>query len=475
MITVTIDAVDRTSSIVAKSPRKNERISDRAGTFRFLLRKYGTKTYKPSLGDEISVADGATTVFAGVVTKIEERLKSPFVLEYMIICKDYSHLLSRQLVTQRYTNQSVEDIISDLITNYTTDSFTTNNVVATKVINSISFNRITVAQAIQKLADIISFTWYVDYAKDIHFFAKDGEIESFTLTDSSNNYIYSSLVIKQDIEQLRNRVLVEGGDKEVADRSVTITGADLDAEGQYVLPYKFAGAPTITVDAVTQTVGTDFLSDDASFDVMWDFNTRHIRFTTGNIPTSGQAVVITGTPLIPIIVEVPDDASIDEFGAYEYHIKDKTIRTENEAIERSLAELDAYASELTEGEFKTRTDGFRAGQVIRINSTQRGIDEKMVVQSVDMNVEDNEGTRKVYKIKFASLKTLGVIDVLRRLLLDEEIKEGEDQILITLLRLSDSLTITDTLSAPTATSGPYYWEPISANSPGGKWNFATWA
>lgn len=472
MITVAINSVDRTSNVKFNSIRKTDNLNQKVDILEFVIRKYGTSvTYTPELNHEVVVSRDGTTIFGGVIVRIEETIRAANLLEYKVICNDYSQYLKRELVTERYESMTVQDIVSDIITNYTS-GFTTANVVVGPTIESISFNRLNVIDSLQKLADAISYVWYVDYDKDIHFFPKNTELAPFNLSDSSSNYIYDSLSITEDLTQLKNSVLVQGGEAEstVARTETLIADGDND---QYKLANKFSVKPVVTVDSVAQTVGLEYIDSDASYDVMWNFNEKYLRFTSGNVPTASQVIEATQKYLIPIVVRVPSPASIATFGTYEFAITDKSILSQQEAIDRALAELNSFQNQLYDGGFKTYTDGLRSGQVINIDSTQRGKDIDVLIQSVTALMRDPEGTSMEYEVKFATLKNIGIIEYLQNQLRSKEVIVDDQDTLLNFLQFSDSGTFSDSFATPVKTSPPYVYGPSAGNV--GKWNFSTWS
>jgi hypothetical protein len=196
---------------------------------------------------------------------------------------------------------------------------------------------------------------------------------------------------------------------------------------------------------------------------MWSFGQKYIRFTDSNVPPLPTDPAVTnididGIPLFPIIVQVPSPTSIGEFGRRQYSIKDVTINTQGQAIERAIAEIQAYSNSINEGGFETHEQGLRAGQILTVNSALRGVAEKFVIQSVKMKpFSYDDSYRAKYAVTLASVKSIGVIDVLQKLLLDEELELNEQETLLTFLQFEDEVTIADTLTYPTKTSGPYLY------------------
>jgi hypothetical protein len=465
--TITIGGTNRTGTIKAGSFRKRDVLNQQVDTCSFVVRKYGGLTYVPAIGDEVVVERNGSTIFGGVILRIDEDIEASQILEYAVECADYSQYLKRRLVTERYTNTTVGAIIANLVADYTSDGITTGGVVGSLPIESFSFNRLTVADCLQKLADAISYVWYVDYDKDIHFFPKNTELAPFSLSDTSGNYIYNSLNIKADLSQIRNSVLVQGGEA-VSDTPRTELFSGDGTRVQFALANKYNTLPVVKVGSSTLDVGTEFLDNDLDFDVMWNFNEKYLRFTDGNTPASGtNNIEVTGTYLFPIVVKVPAPASIATFGAYEFAITDRSIRSQDEAIDRALAELRTYQHTLYEGSFRTYEDGLRSGQVLTIASTQRGKTIEVLIQSVEARMRDPEGNRLEYMVSFATLKSIGIIEYLQNQLRSKEVIVDDSDTLLSYIPSTDTAGTTDSLAAPAQSSGPYNWGSFN-------WGYGVW-
>jgi hypothetical protein len=186
-----------------------------------------------------------------------------------------------------------------------------------------------------------------------------------------------------------------------------------------------------------------------------------VRFDPASIPPTPGAgttnIELIGTPLVPLVAVVPDEASVAEFGEFEYALTEPTIRSEDQAIDRGLAELEAYAAELTEANFDTYTPGLRSGQVLAINSTLHGVDASYVIQRVSFRPYPNGSELSgVWSVTLASTATMSLIDALRGLLKPESLADDELQVLLAFFRFSDSATGTDSVDTPETTERPYY-------------------
>ena len=446
-LTINIESIDRTSDIDLRTFKIEDKINDKVNTLYCEIRKYGSLTFSPTIGDEIEVLDGVDRIFSGIILKVEEELEKGNTQRFKTRAVDYTHELDRELVVERYSEKTVNYIIDDILTNYAS-GFTDTNVACAIEVESIAFDHITVSETFQKLAEATNYSWYVDYDKDIHFFEKNTELSPFGLTDTGGKHIFDSLKLKDDLSQVRNKVEIRGGEIEGDSRTEVLSGNG--TRKTFVLGNKFASKPTITVGGGAQTVGIDWLDDEASFDCFWNFNEKYVRFKAGTIPPNvANNISITGIPLIPIIVQVQDDDSIATYGLYEFYRKDTSIKTKEEAKQYALAELEAYCDSVVEGSFNTYESGLRSGQTINIQSTIRGVDEDFLIQSVMLQMLSP--TKGFWVVRIATLRTIGIIALLQRLLLSGrlEIKESENEVLYKYYIDERTINITEDISVHT--------------------------
>lgn len=462
MFTIKINNVDKTSDILYNTFRISDYINQQVDTCSF-----NCKSFKPLLNQEIQVKYGDDIIYGGVIVKVETEVKKGENI-YRITGKDYSQYLNRRLVSERYINKTVTEIIDDLLTEYATD-FTMNNVQGDSVVTQITFNRINLSQCIQALAELFNYSWYVDGEKDIHFFAESEELAPFNLTELAGNHIWESLKIVQDFSQIRNQIYIIGGDSESEPR---IEEYVADGEQrQFPLAYKYSRITKVRiVGDADLTVGIDGQDDEAAFQVFWSGNkqSQYIRFKDSNYPDVDDVVEVTGVPLFPVLVKVPDISSISEYGLYEFKIKDIQITSRADAIERGMVELQAYADSIEEGSFTTDKYGLKSGQTININIGDTN--EDFIIQSVSMSMTSPFTGQ--WNVKLATVRTLGIIRFLQKFLkIEDEITEGE--VLLELLQFEDESASTDSV-AITTDDPPYKWADAVDPDDEGKWNFFTW-
>lgn len=485
MIEVLIDSVDRTELITFGSLSITDKINQAADICSFNIKEYGDQTYRPVINDEVIVTIDSVRAYGGVIVQIDQNMLGDKTIIHNVKCKDYTQYLDRKLVTERYEDTNIRAIILDLVDRYADDfGFTADvNVYGdTFAVASISFNEIPLSACFNKLAKLTGYSWYVDYYQDVHFFKKNDELAPFNLTDTSNNFIYDSLSLSDDLSQIRNKVKIRGSEARGEERTKLWAGnGETDT---FSTDHKFAEMPTVEVDGVPVTVGLDFINDDIDFDAMWNFQQKYIRFTAGNIPPEPTGpdttnIAITGIPFLPIVVQIQDNASVAQYGVYEYVKSNDSLKTRDEALQFAQADLEAYADTIKEGDFQTYTAGLRSGQTISINSTIRGVNESFLIQSVKFS-QVTPGTLGTYTVELATLRTISMVDILQSLLQIERISEGEDETLLNFFTMEDSFGFTDEIGTTITVTDTedYVWEQADPGSDSYPnpivWNKFTW-
>ena len=429
-----VNNVDKTSNVEWSTLEKQDVLTKEPDRLEFKIKNYGSKTYRPILGDEVTLFDGATKIFGGLVVETSEE-NSSVVKYFTVLCKDYQQIMDRKLVNKTYTDMPVNSIIADINSLYLT-GFTTTNAIATDVIKKIVFNDEQPSKCIQKLADMIGdCDWYVDYDKDIHFFKEFAIAAPYNLDDTSGNYTFGTLKISRNINQIRNKIIVRGGDKV----STLLTNTYV-ADGQQRTFVAKPGLQSLTIQKSTDgganystlTIGQDGVDDPASKDVLYNPNNGFIIFPNATKPSAGHFVKWSGNQVYPIKIIRSDVSSITTYGEYQYVIRDATIKSEDQAIQRAKAEIKKYGARANEGYFRTIKPGLKSGQSITVNSTILGIvNETFKITRVIMSARTPDTFD--YEVQVLASENVGIIDVLGKLMVTnpaEQFQIEENEVLV---------------------------------------------
>lgn len=466
-----IATVDRSSSVNWRSLSIISVLSKEVDQLQFDIRKTSGSKYIPTAGLEVVLEEDAVAIFGGVIVEIQEVVEKGILLAYKVRCKDYSHFLDRKLATKTYTNFQAGNIITDLITTYTT-GFTTTGVPATSpVIETMKFNYEQLTRAFTKIADTIGWDWYVSPAKVINFFNADSSVAPFNLTDTGDKFEWQSLEINQNIQQLRNVVFVRGGEykKTLLEAQAIDKYEAQTSQITFALAYRYDNI-TVKKNGVVQTVGIANVDSLGSKDCLYNFTEKFITF---NPLTAGNTIVVYGDAYLPVIAQARDTDSVTAYGEYQTVVVDKNITSIDEALLRARVELIKYSEGAYEASFRTRQTGLRVGQRITVTlATNRSVSRVLKINRITGRA-DTSGTME-YTAYLVSSGQVTLHDIFIELLERDKqnITIAPNEVIQALEILFDTFALTDSAPIATNTSSPYTWGISGASD--GLWNRFTW-
>ena len=468
MLTIKINAVDKTSSIEWSTFEIRKGLTKEPSSLFFTLKVHSGKPYIPNLGEEVEIFDEATKIFGGYVVEAERKIDGK-VKRYEIICKDYQYALDRRLVSKIYSADYAGNTVKSIISDFTT-GFTTTNVETGVTVDKITFNYSAISKAIQDLADRVGFDWYVDQNKDIHFFNPEGQFAPFELNDEGGNFYWNSIQFNTNINNIKNFVTVRGG--------MEALGAITDkrkGDGQrriFDIGYEYTNF-TVKKDNVVQTLGKDGVDDSETVDVLYNPSNHTIIFREDNKPADGIIVEWSGNAVRPVIVADGNYNSIAAYGRFDFMFIDKSITTTTEARQRVQVELKKFEADTNELVFITNKNGLKVGQRIRLNSNYWGIDKWFTIKRILLKVRDPNAAEKEYIVNCSGSEVIGIVDILSKLLVDNQIKQivvNQYEVVNRYMTLSDIFKMADV--APVfkdRETGPWY--VADSNIPVGKVGF----
>ena len=373
--------------------------------------KYGDD-FTVAVNDNIKIYDSGYLIFQGIVTNCRKTHVSGRMLRVDVSAADYTRELDNRVVAQTYTSRTAQEIIQDIILRYA-PQFDTRFVYAPVTINKVQFTYQPVSKCLEELADMIGYDFWVDEHKYLHFNQASTLQAPFELNDENGSYVRGSLSFEDDIAQLRNSVYLRGGNEIGTSTSFQENG---DANKKtFPLGYHFSDIPTVTVGGVAKTVGRNNVDNSASYDCMWDPTGDFVIFASA--PGAGSSVVVTGTPLYPILLTLPERTSVAQYGERQIVIIDKTITTRAAGRQRALAELIRYADALISAKFVTRIRGLKAGEVMTVDSDLFNKSGQYVITEV--RTRPWTPTQMEYEVTLVSTKLVEIVDLLGKMLRDK--------------------------------------------------------
>ena len=456
-VQVLINGVDKSSLIDWTSFQKTEVLTKDPDVLTFQIKNSDSKTYQPALNDLVVVNYNSAKIFAGYILSSDETING-FIKYYSVTAKDYSEIMDRMIVSKVYTNQTAQQIISDLVSTFTT-GLTIGTVNCPVSIPLMKFNYISVRECIKRIINVVgNYDYYVDYNAALFFLPIGTTPAPFTITDTSQNYNWNSLEVQADLSQLANVIMIRGA-RRTGTLSMTEYFTGDGTTCTFALAYTYPSSPIVTVGGVTQTVGNDGVDQDSAFQCMWNPTAQSIRFTSGNIPTAGtRNIHVQGYPTYPLLLMKSDQNSINTYGQWQKVIIDKNLQDQATASQRADAELLANSQPISTLTFTTYVDGLQKNQVLNFISAKRNLNLSLKIQQIVTTLRTPTNTL-MYQVTGISAPPVGINEVLNKLLVKDpanQINIDTTELIERYYNFNESITISDAISAPSVTTGPYY-------------------
>lgn len=493
-VIIKCNSVDISSSVDWKSIDCVSQLTKDVGTLKFNVRMGSGQTYPaktvPAVGDIISLYDSTGLIFGGTVTETEATIEG-LMLTWQITCTDWGYLFNGVLVKKNYAQQDPHDIVLDIVANFAAGKgFTTNHVqYGNFLIPSIKFNYQQPSKALQSLANLIGWDWYIDPNKDIHFFLGDvdngvgtGGVAPISVDATSGKIEWNSLDVNLNITNMQNSVYVIGGTyTKTFTASTTIDTFKTDGVTQFFsVSYAYEANATafdtvpftVTLNGVSQTIGIANKDDPASFQVMYNDAQRWIQFTAG-APSAGQTVKAFGSAKVPIVAHASDSASVTTYGEYQGVVTDSKILSVPEAQQRATAQILQFGHPVFDVKFNTLVPGLAIGQAITVNLSAFGINKQLIIKRIEaVGYAPGPNGMLEYQVECLGSDNVTFTDLMQSILQQEANQTTVDDSTVTedLQVIPEPLTITDVLT-PTTSSRPYHYGNVASQI---RWGFFTW-
>lgn len=371
----------------------NDNINDRS-TASFVIQTTSS-TY--TVGEEVIILDGATRIFGGTIEETNYFIyKGTNLKEYTIQCIDFNQVTDRLRIAETYENQTVTQIVTDIITNYLADEGISLGTVpsSTPTIVQANFNYIQISDALKYLQDATQINWNIDYNKNLNlFYRADNLTTGFTDTNMLD------LVISETRNQYRNTQWLKAGDGTTEVQTDEKPTPEPDGVSRtFLVRFPLAKKPTIKVNSIAVSdsdVGINGLDSGKKW--YWNKDRKEIvQDDSETLLTSTDTLEITYNGLVPILVRVENTLEINDrktieggTGVYEGFEKRIALSDKSAAINYAQGLLNKF-DEIPEI-LTLRTKDFRqAGKIININSTTYSKNEDYLIENV--NITEEQGT-----------------------------------------------------------------------------------
>jgi hypothetical protein len=306
---------------------------------------------------------------------------------HQLSCIGWRYLADKRLVAKSYVSQDVDEIVTDIVTDYLLPEGVT--------IGSISGAGLTIAEAVfnyaycsavlDALAERVGYMWYINHDKELYFGPRTTTPAPFIIT--APDILKDTSSLSSETPQYRNRQYLRGGVDVTSLQSENRTGDGKTAS--FTMAYPLHEAPTVTVDAVAKTVGLKGI--DTGYD--WYWSPQDPVLLAEDVPLAGEAIVIQyygEYPLMLVVensLEIAHRASVEgNTGIVEDATTLSTARTIDALGDAGLARLARYGVVGRQFRFSTYKHGLEPGQLVRVTHPTYGLTgEAFLIESVEMS------------------------------------------------------------------------------------------
>lgn len=364
----------------------------------------GTASY--TRGQPVEIRNGdATLVFGGVVDTPDTVIVAPSgELYHPIRCADYHYFADKRLVAESYLDKTCGFIVDDIFDKYLDgEGVTIGTIELGATLVEAVFNYVRVTDAYDALAEKAGKVWFIDENKALYFQDRDTTVAPWELDGVTNSPIKGSARLSGANPLYRNRQYIRGGRDTTALQTEIFTGDGVRVA--FTVGFPIVKVPTVTVNAVGQTVGIKGI--DTAKDCYWNKGDLTITFDTGSVPGAvavviayyGQFDILT---LVEDTVEIASQLAIEGAGTgYVEDIADEpTLNDKDASLDSAVAKLARFGLAGKRLYYQTTRSGLMPGQLQTINYSPLGLsDEEMLIEAVTVEVFAGNATYDITAIQ----------------------------------------------------------------------------
>jgi len=381
---VEIEDIDY-DDIISMEVEKNIGDFNSSSSFSISFNNYGGRYSDTfSIGDEViiyadrNIYPSYTVLLKGTIEDID--FSGQENKEQLVISgRDYSSLLQDIIVEPRvFKSTEVSAIVTAIVQqNISSELLTINNVnTTTTTIEKISFQNVSVFDALKKLGEASGYYFYVDSDIDLHFEQKDTTSSGLTF----NNTNIKKAKFKTSDSEIFNRITFYG-DRILAGQEDIFTST---GGSSYTLTYKPHNLTVYlsgTNNTIYQPAGVLNIGNPAEEDIKYlvDFQGQKFVMTSGtiagdNIAPTGSVLIARYEKSVPIIKIKADFDSQASYGLKKKVIIDKSVKSPEEANNRAQTYLDEHKDPKIQGNIVVRgVLDVTPGQTCVVNIPFQGI------------------------------------------------------------------------------------------------------
>lgn len=359
---------------------------------------------RPIIGSPVAIYFDGVLIFAGSVDSVSEKRyagdSTEQRMEYQVQCVDYNQLADRFLVASSFeAGLTFRDIVLDLMTNYLGLEGVTEGEIATgPTLGRVVYPYMPVAQCFNELANLVGWSWNIDYNKKLYFRPPASSVVDWTITEPVD--MLTALTVKRDRSQYRNVQDFVGG-QDVADTDTEQFQCD-GVQRTFSVGLPIAESPVVNLvygsptQRSPQLVGVKGVDRGATW--YWNRSDPSVTLDAAQSPPDNRyRLEVAYRGFVPIFLSQEDPGEIAArqaieggSGRYEFVEKDSSIESAALGGEKAQGLLKRFGVipvvvDATGHYHKNpQLINVHAGSSVRVTLPAHGVDDLMLVQSVSI-------------------------------------------------------------------------------------------
>lgn len=347
--TITIAGSDRTKYFARNMDDfRYTRQFNSAGTLTFTIKdKNATGTYRPSVGDALTVTDGGTTYFTGRITDVSDRAFRSVTwgtVTTVTATDQMSYPDQRVVRSQTFASgTSLKSCLTSLNTTYLAAfSVTVDAGMATgPTLDAQTYDNVTLSDVFRHLMDVTGWLIYITPGLVLKAVSPGSVACPYNLSDADANG-RGELLWSKSRQQFVNTVYLMYGPNQTIEKTDIFTGTG--SVSSWTSTYAPVGSNGFILSRGYVVENGAFLTLSApggGGSYTFDISTNILHRVAGNL-TAGQTVTFIYTVQFPQTTSATDSTSVSANGAWDQVFTDETITEKAAADSKAAGILSLY-------------------------------------------------------------------------------------------------------------------------------------
>ena len=362
--------------------RNTHIVIDPSPDIRFQLEERSTATFEIydaenhhviEMGQEVIIRESSgLRLYGGLVDTCKHIPISPTEgtgFFWDVTCIDYQALADRRQFFKGYVSATADEIARDILYVLSEEGVYEGEIQVGPILENISFNGVSLAEAMQTLCERAGFTWFINEYKQFYFIERTTYPAVWDIVDGSEILLDPMPALTYGNPEYRNVQYLQSSNAQTSSLTQHFQG---DGKNQtFTVGFPLAQEPTIYLNSVLQTVGIKGV-DVSGYMWYWNESDPTItQDTTGTPIASTDDLEVIYIGYYKLITKATQAAEVTRqrlaqgfgTGKIEKTYKDVSLKSQDTALEAAKAKLLHYATVGILLEYDTLTPDLAVGTI----------------------------------------------------------------------------------------------------------------